>query len=164
MNDLLSAPEHIEAHGTRYIREDLAHPIVKKADTSGFDDFWGTIPKGKKNGSKQEAKKAWSKLTHDDKIDAQSRIVSFYALTKEERMGAQEMHVSRYLNSRAWEEEVVINKKVIADMPKVDPLDAAERNIKSGKPFLCTSIGSSIVNELIAQGRVTRDECRGVGL
>lgn len=46
----------------------------------------------------------------------------------------------------------------------MEPLDAAERNIKSGKPFLCTNIGSSIVNELIAQGRVTRGECRGVGL
>lgn len=164
VNGHLSEPEFIEQNGVRYIREDLAHPQVKKADYSGFDNFWASIPKGRKNGSKANAKKAWGKLSMDDKIDAHGRVVAFYSLTKEERLGAQEMHVSTYLNSRCWEDEAVINKKVLSEMPKIDPLETAERNIKSGKSFLCTSISTSVVNELLRQQRVTKQQLRIVGL
>lgn len=45
-----------------------------------------------------------------------------------------------------------------------DQLDAAERNIKSGKRYLCTSIPSTTARALVAAGRVTEEECREVGV
>ena len=51
-----------------------------------------------------------------------------------------------------------------AETGKMGELEIAERNIKSGKRFLCTNIGTSVVSELLRTNRVTKEECREVGL
>lgn len=129
-----------------------------------FDAFWAKIPKGRKNGSKQDAKKAWAKLTSAEQTIAGERVAAFYSLTKEERIGAQEMHVSRYLNSKAFNEEVLVQKMQRQTAKPQDPLDAAQRAIQSGKRFLCTSITATTARALLAAQRVTEQQCRDVGV
>ena len=129
-----------------------------------FDAFWASIPKGKKNGSKPMAEKAWAKLSPQDRKLAQERVGIFLGLTKEERIGASSMHISTFLNQRCFEEEVLQGKQARINAPKVDPLTRAENDIKSAKPYLCTNITQVTVRQLIAAGRVTEDECRKVGL
>jgi hypothetical protein len=168
MNDLFpdtvnGHPEFIEQNGVRYIREDLAHPVVKKADYSGFDDFWESIPKGKKNGSKPNAKKAWGKLSMDDKINSHSRVQAFYSLTKEERIGAENMHVSTYLNSRAWEEDVVIKKKVVAAVDPDESLRMEAQAIIEKKGWVHT-IRQSRIEMMLAKRFITPQQCREAGL
>jgi hypothetical protein len=166
MTDLFSSvyPEERIIDGVRYIREDLA--LCKPAgDVSGFDAFWNDrVPKGKKNGSKQDAKKAWGKLTSAERVLASERVAAFYSLTKEERIGAQEMHVSRYLNSRAFNEEVLERKLQRKAAAPQDKKAVAVNAIKSGKPFLCTHITDAQARTLVSQGLVTVEQCRAVGL
>ena len=45
-----------------------------------------------------------------------------------------------------------------------DFLDPDADLIKSGKPFLCTQIAAQKARELIADGSVTEDECKAVGV
>lgn len=159
MTDLFSAPDYIDAHGFRYVREDLHKPQF----APDFDMFWGVVPKGKKNGSKVAARKAWGKLPPALRSLAHERVGAFYSLTKEERIGAQEMHVSTYLNSHAFEEEAVIAKMSKAALVQADPMETAASLIRTGKHFLCGGISSAQVRALLAAGLVTADQCRAVG-
>ena len=130
-----------------------------------FDTFWATVPKGKKNGSKEAARKAWVKLSPQERALAQERVAAFYSLSKEERIGAQQMHVSTYLNSKAFEEEILTGK-----MARLKPLSDEERSrlyvqaIKSGKRFACVGITATQARWLVEDGLVTRRECRAVGV
>lgn len=47
---------------------------------------------------------------------------------------------------------------------KLGELEIAERNIKSGKRFLCTNIGTSVVDELLRTNRITKQQVKEVGL
>ncbi len=51
-----------------------------------------------------------------------------------------------------------------AETGKLGELEIAERNIKSGKRFLCTNIGTSVVSELLRTNRVTKEQLKEVGL
>jgi hypothetical protein len=55
-------------------------------------------------------------------------------------------------------------KEQRAKSASLGPLDAAEANIKTGKAFLCTRIGTEIVQELLRSNRVTPEEVKNVGL
>lgn len=130
-----------------------------------FDAFWASIPKGRKNGSKEAARKAWVKLSPPERALAQERVAAFYSLSKDERLGAQQMHVSTYLNSKAFTEEVLAGKMV-----RLKPLTDEERAqlhvqaIKSGNRFACIGITATHARWLIEDGAVTRRECQAVGV
>ena len=129
-----------------------------------FNAFWASIPKGKKNGSRAMAEKAWSKLSPQDRMLAQERVGIFLGLSKDERIGASSVHISTYLNQRCFEEEVLEGKQARMNAPKFDRVKAAEDNIKSGKRYLCTNIPATLVRHLIELGRVTSEEVESVGL
>ncbi len=130
-----------------------------------FAKFWDKIPKGRRNGSKANADKAWHKLTPQDRALALERVAVFYTLTPEERFGAQAMHVTTFLNGRHFEEDVIAEKmKRRQQQDAHDPKAAMASKIKSGKRFLCTNITATAARGLIHDGLVTAEECRNVGV
>lgn len=49
-------------------------------------------------------------------------------------------------------------------LPRAHRLSKAAENIRSGKRFLCTQIPATMARECMAQGLVTEDQCRKVGV
>jgi hypothetical protein len=139
--------------------------VTETTKDGSFAKFWASIPKGTTKGSKKNAEKAWHKLTAQEQALAAERAPVFYTLTPDERFGALGLHVSTFLNGGHYEEEVIAEKmKRRQEKAAYDPRQMAAKNIKSGKRFLCTNITPTKARTLIADGLVTEDECRKVGV
>lgn len=161
MNDLFSDtapqpdnPETTVINGVTYWREDLV--TVKKAKAApGFDAFWESVPKGFKNGSKPAAKAAWVKLSQQQRKDAHDSVAAFYGLSDEERIGAASMHVSRYLNSHAFYEEVLTAKQSTSSQQSSDVLTYWAKEI-NGTGRMWSKPGAEIIQQLLASEMVTK--------
>lgn len=151
-------PDTIDHNGVTYWREDLV--TVKKAKAApGFNEFWKSVPVGFKNGAKPAAKTAWGKLTQQQRKDAQERVAAFYGLSDDERLGASKMHVSRYLNSHAFYEEVLVAKQSTSSQQPSNVLEwwASEIN---GDGKLWSKPGDEILKQLLSTGMVTQQRMR----
>ena len=144
---------------------DLFNPVngyLSEPKSARFESFWSQVPK---KVGRHQAEKTFNKLSGQAQILATDAVKPFYEWWRKENPQATWLHPSTYLNQRRWEDEkwqeAFYKRKAIKEH---DPLEAAERNIKSGKRFLCTHISNSVVEELKRQGRVTESQCREVGL
>jgi hypothetical protein len=154
-----SAPPHIDAHGYRYYREDL-QPVAANNDDSGFDSFWGEVPKGFKIG-KEEARREFAKLKADDRQAAINSVVPFYSHWVKSNPDANKLHPCRYLKNRRWTDEGWETQKQPAARDK-DQFDAD--TIKKGHSFLCTNMSAERGRYLISKRLVTEAECKAVGI
>lgn len=140
----------------------LSDPIRNETITDIWDRFWDSVPK--KIG-KHAARSAFNKLKPWDRRPAVDSVKPFYEWWRKENPQATWLHPSTYLNQRRWEDEewqeAAAKQKAAQEH---DPLEAAERNIKSGKPYLCRSIGTAVINQLLSTNRVTQEQLRKVGL
>lgn len=127
--------------------------------TSAFEEFW---VKAGKRGNKKAAHKAFQKLSRADRQAATKAVEGYYKWWRKEYPQASWLHVSTYLNGAHWEDDW----KATAAPREVSKEDAMQRdadNIKSGKPYLCTSISHSKCMALLEAGLVTKEELRKVG-
>lgn len=161
MTDLFSqaAPDHIDAHGFRYYREDV-HPGPKKADDSGFDRFWKNVPTGFKIG-REEARKEFSKLKADEKHTAINSVGPFFAHWQKSHPDAGRLHPCRFLKNKRWTDEGWEAKAAPTAIDK-DAFDAA--TIKRAMPFLCKDMSANRGRYLIDKGLVTETECKKAGV
>ena len=138
---------------------DLFDESAKDVGAKPFGAFWLDTPKA---GSKHVAMKSYNRLGPSQRKAAHDSVRRYYDWWRVKNRQASVLHVSTYLNQRRWEDDdwQVASKP----KPQIDPLESAERNIKSGKRFLCTNIGTSVVSELLRTNRVTKEQCREVGL
>ena len=86
----------------------------------GFENFWKIWP-SKKN--KQNARKAWRKLSIDDKRAAYSAVRDgWFDQWQAASPDANPIHASTFINARRWEDQ--------APAPKLRPIDGGKSNAK----------------------------------
>ena len=141
---------------------DLFDPVnghLSEPKSARFENFWSQVPK---KVGRHQAEKTFKKLSGQAQVLATDAVKPFYEWWRKENPQATWLHPSTYLNQRRWEDEEW--QEASKPKPQVDPLEIAERNIKSGKRFLCTNIGTRVVSELLRTNRVTKEQIKEVGL
>lgn len=111
--------DHTEPEPDTY--KDDTNVSSRRSDADqGFDDFWEIWP-SKKN--KQNARKAWRKLSIDDKRSAYSAVrAGWFDQWQTASRDANPIHASTFLNSRRWEDQ--------ASAPKLRPIEGGRSNAK----------------------------------
>lgn len=142
MNDLFPAPK---ASASSY--------------TAAFENFWELSGR---HGNKRSAFKVFQKLSPADQQAATDAVAGYYKWWRKECKDASWLHVSTYLSQVRWEDEWQA-EAAPKEVTREDAMKRDAENIKSGKPYLCTSISHSKCVALLEAGLVTKEELRKVG-
>ena len=124
-----------------------------------FDDFWAVWPH-KKN--RESARKAFAKLKSEDRQKATERAAEWCAGWRKDNPQASHIHASTYLNQKRFldMDEAAQDREKVAE----GLLEMQAGWIREGKAFLCQSLTSQRVQEIIGAGLVDQDECRKAGV
>lgn len=102
------------------IRDDTNVSSRRFSKNEGFDAFWDLWP-SKKN--KQNARKAWRKLSIDDKRAAYRAVLNgWFDQWQAGSPDANPIHASTFLNARRWEDQ--------PNAPKLRPIEGGRNNAK----------------------------------
>lgn len=132
---------------------------TKDSASFSFDEFWS---KTSKTGSKHQARKKFQSFSAQLRKQATESVEAYYRWWTKANPEASTLHVSTYLNQRRWEDDDWQAKAEAKEPSKADQIQTAVANIKSGKPYLCTSINFSQAHWLVKNGMVTEEEVRKV--
>ena len=92
----------------------------------GFKAFWEKVPH---KIAKANAEKAWKRMSNADRVEADKRVQSFYALFAKTYPTASPLHVATYLNNRRWEDD-----GVNVDVSKSDTQATIAKMMQSENP------------------------------
>lgn len=133
-------------------------PIVEK-QTTGFDEFWADVPH--KIG-KDQASKAWKKLSGQDRAQAAKLVKPFYAWFAKAYPTASLLHPSTYLNNKRWQDEAL--RPALRTSEPVDRAAYWAGKINEGATVSRSYASSAVWNEICARNLVPYDEMRKRGL
>ena len=133
-------------------------PILEKQSTP-FDVFWADVPH--KIG-KEQARKAWKRLSAPDRHEAQRHVKAFYAWFAKMFPTASPLHPSTYLNNKRWQDEAL--RPALRSSEPVDRAAYWANKINEGATVSRSYASSAVWNEICARNLVPHDEMRKRGL
>lgn len=121
-NDLAKANGSVSVNPTESIPEPEPEPEVREVDKStsrrlSFSEFWKHWPA---KVAKQNAEKAWSKLSQDDRLAARDAVVDgWFQRWRASKPDANPIHPATFLNAKRWNDEFTPCLKAIDGGPYV---------------------------------------------
>lgn len=132
---------------------------IPEAEEQSFTAFWADTPH--KIG-KEQARKAWNKLTTPEKHQAHKNVKAFYGWFKSAYPTASALHPSTYLNGKRWQDEAL--RPVLQSQASIDRAAFWADQINAGRRVARSYAGSSVWAEILDRGLVPRDKMRSLGL
>lgn len=141
-------PNHVretpEPRSPKPSRTTIEPSKVVSARAPSFDEFWASWPLAK-NG-KDAAKRAWSKLSPDQRRLATERAAEWCDSWRETNPRLSHIHPSTYLNNKRWEDEPQPTFTVIPGGPRD----------QSPQPNRQTAASDTLRYQLDVAGRMRR--------
>ena len=103
------------------------HRPYEAASPVGFDEFWETVPH--KTG-KEPSRKAWKRLSKQDRAEAAKYVKAFYAWFRKEYPTASMLMPSTYLNNKRGEDDAIRASAVTSSQA----IEALQRGLESNVP------------------------------
>lgn len=108
--------DEIREEGKREDDADASLLVAPPTPGPSFEDFWSVWPLGKI--SKQNAEKAFRKLSQPDRIAATERAPAWAAHWRRNHPIASPIHPASYLNARRWTDEIQPNLTLLPGGPR----------------------------------------------
>jgi hypothetical protein len=132
---------------------------MPEQQSTPFDAFWSDVPH--KIG-KEQARKAWKRLSPPDRQEAQKHVKAFYAWFFKTFPTASPLHPSTYLNNKRWQDEAL--RPALRSSEPVDRAAYWAKQINAGKPVARSYASSGVWIEIIDRGLVDHGTMRERGL
>lgn len=133
-------------------------PMPEQQSTP-FDAFWSDVPH--KIG-KEQARKAWKRLSAPDRQQARKNVKAFYAWFAKTFPTAAPLHPSTYLNNKRWQDEAL--RPALQSSEPVDRAKYWADQINAGRTVARSYASSAVWGEILDRGLVPRDKMRILGL
>jgi uncharacterized protein YdaU (DUF1376 family) len=137
---------------------EIAKAISRDAD---FEAFWATVPK---RTAKASARKAYALALRRASAETILAGMVRYAAERKGQDMTFTAHPATWLNADRWADEGAAAVGRPAAQSEDDKMAYRAECIRSGKDYLCRNISATAARELVAQGRVTEDQCKQAGV